>query len=168
MSFIVYFGQVNGCWLYQQFELSYLSYNASPALERLTLKRLVFTKNVKHTETNLHLPTASLFKNVWLFSGHKVVRVKGYPAGNYMLKFNNRNGLWPSGQNSQNAVIGLVRLSPWEWFKVDRGEAKYQLKKHLNKVGNKFKVNNKDNGVILVSLLFSLNIFQTLFWCFYC
>ena len=121
---------------------------------------MVFTKNVKHTETNLHLSTGSLFKNVWPFSGHQVLRVKGYPAGNYMLKFNKRNGLmdptllWPSGQNSQNAVIGLVRLSPWEWFKVGLGEAKYQLKKTT---WTRWEINSKLTVKTMAS-----------FWCLYC
>ena len=53
--------------------------------------------------------------------------------------------------------------------------AQSQQQKHWNKVGNMFKVNNKDtrttpvtSSVVLVSLLLTLNIFYTYMLCFYC
>ena len=54
-------------------------------------------------------------------------------------------------------------------FKVNNKDNKLSLID--NKTINMFKVNNKDtrtSGVVLVSLSLTLNIFHTLFYCFYC
>ena len=108
-----------------------------------------------------------LFHGSWERRYLSIWRGTSPTAKNIVQASNKDFGKW-------NAYLVTVTLSLTFWISVNMLEnspyllVQSQQWKHQNDVWNLFKVNDKVNHVVLVSILLTWNTFHTLSWCFYC